>query len=231
MSTSHSRIVDHHVVPRRGGLERLPGLVGLAAASGLVQSSLAGIAGARIRRSSSPSVHRRAPVSLIFGRSTPRDCGVILSTFTSPRSRRDDRRTSSRRACDRRPASPYATAASHAVDARTSTPCRMRDLPYSCLKRFEPDDRGHAVADLFERARARPSAVGMHNQAGVPEVFPLEDVHHVGDVVSSFIVVLRRCGPARSCRLCSPRRPCRSPAADISARGYRSSSQSSRARR
>ena len=50
------------------------------------------------------------------------------------------------------------------------------------LERIDPDDRRHTVADLLERARAWPAAIGMHREADVLEVFPFEQVGDVGDV-------------------------------------------------
>ena len=50
------------------------------------------------------------------------------------------------------------------------------------LERVEPDDRGDAVADLLERAGARPAAIGMHHEADVLQVLPFEQVDDVGDV-------------------------------------------------
>ena len=50
------------------------------------------------------------------------------------------------------------------------------------LERVEPDDRGDAVVDLFERARGRPAAVGMRDEADILQVFPVHQIDDVGDV-------------------------------------------------
>ncbi len=169
------RRVDHHIVTRIRGLEGAPGRVGLAFRERLVEGGLRILRGANVSllrhllaRAAELDRLQRDAVGLRRGLGI--DPGaVLLVDVEGFRLGRRPRGLAFRDRLQQRLAAELACIVGAA-------------LAVFRLECVEPDDGRDAVADLLERARARPAAIGMHHQAHVLEVFPFEDVDDIGDV-------------------------------------------------
>src|SRR6185295_15236764 len=169
------RRIDHHVMAGSGDLERLPRRIGFALGQRLVEGRLRilGCSDVGLLRdlvACAGELDRLRWDAVGLRRQLGVDPGAVLLVDMKEFGLR--RRPSGLALLQRR-AQRIAAVFVDVVEAL---------LAVLRLEGVEPHQRGNALADRFERARGRPAAIGMRDQANASQILPFEHVDDVGDV-------------------------------------------------